>query len=93
MWPESFREYKENIEKTAIEQGILIGEEKGRFEGEQLGIAKGKQLGMVKGEQLKAIKTAKNMLQSGLLDEDIAKFTELSFDQIKQIKKRAELKN
>jgi len=42
---------------------------------------------MAKGEQLKAIKTAKNMLQSGLSDEDIAKFTELSLDQIKQIKK------
>jgi len=27
------------------------------------------------------------MLQSGLLDEDIARFTELSLDQIKQIKK------
>ena len=42
---------------------------------------------MAKGEQLKAIKTAKNMLQSELLDENIAKFTELSLDQIKQIKK------
>ena len=93
MWPESLREYKNNLEKAALERGILIGEEKGiekgRFEGEQIGIAKGEQIGIEKGK----METAENMLRHGLSAEDTAGFTGLSVSQVVQIKETLEQNN
>ena len=62
-----------------------------REEGEQIGIEKGEQIGLKKGEQIGLQKgkkeIVKNMLKANMTIEQISQMTELSKDEILEIKK------
>ncbi len=53
----------------------------GLVEGEQKGLIKGK----IEGEQKKAVETARKMKQDGLSAEVIAKYTNLSIEEIEKL--------
>ena len=65
----------------ALEEGIKIGEEKGKEEGIKIGEEKGKEegikIGEEKGKEQKAIETAKKMLEKGFDLETIVEITGL----------------
>ena len=61
----------------AFEEGIAIGEERGRNEGISLGITQG--------EHKKAVETAKNALSMNLTLEQVASLTGLSIETIRDL--------
>ena len=63
-------------------EGLAEGREEGRTEGRQEGI----QEGIQEGSHLKALETARNLIQMGLMDEQIAQATGLSIDQVQSLK-------
>ena len=84
---------EQGIQK-GIEQGIQKGIEQGIQKGIEQGIQKGIEQGIQKGieqglsDEKKA--TAKRMLQDGLDTDMIAKYTELSEEQVQAIKEEME---
>ena len=58
-------------------EGIAIGEERGRNEGISLGITQG--------EHKKAVETAKNLIDLGLPQDQIALVTGLSIEEIEKL--------
>ncbi len=79
---------KIGIEKGKVE-GEKIGIEKGKVEGEKIGIEKGEKIGIEKGEKIgiekgKAL-LIKDMLARGLSIDDIANFTGMSPDSIREL--------
>ena len=57
------------------------GKAEGRAEGEAIGIAKGETIGLAKG----MIATAQRMKSDGLPTEKIAKYTQLSLEEIETL--------
>ena len=69
-------------------KGRAEGEAKGRAEGEAKGRAEGEAKGRAEGEAKGRADTARRMLAHGLSPEQIAKYTDLSLDEIKTLKAR-----
>jgi predicted transposase/invertase (TIGR01784 family) len=67
---------------SRIAQAMEEGEARGKAEGEAIGEARGK----AEGEINKAIDVAKKMLNKGKTIEEIAEFTDLSFEEINKLK-------
>ena len=83
MINEMDREYqmRQNY-KMGLEDGMQVGEEKGREEGR----AEGMQVGKEQGRADERLKIASNMKEQGFADEMIAKVTRLTIEQITQLK-------
>ena len=87
-------EYNASMQ-NAKKLGERIGTEIGIKEGEKLGLEKGEKLGLEKGEKLgksiglkeEKIRIAKKMIEKGNSIEDIIDITELTKEEIEEIKK------
>ena len=67
--------------------GIAIGEERGIAIGEERGIAIGEERGIIIGETNRQIRIARNMIRRGRdTDEEIAEATELSIEQVAELR-------
>lgn len=66
------------------ELSLIYAEEKGIEKGIEEGLEKGKQEGIEEGIK----KVAKNMIEKGASNEDIAEFTELSIEEVERIRKK-----
>ena len=91
----SMQNAKKLGEKIGTEIGIKEGEKLGLEKGEKLGLEKGEKLGLEKGEKLgksiglkeEKIRIAKKMIEKGNSLEDIIDITELTKEEIEEIKK------
>ncbi|MCK8824318.1 Rpn family recombination-promoting nuclease/putative transposase [Fuchsiella alkaliacetigena] len=79
---EELRTAKEKAKKEGIKEGREEGRKKGRAEGRKEGIEKG----MEQGERRKAVKIAREMLKDGESIEKIAKYTNLSREEVEELR-------
>ena len=66
-------------------EGIAIGEERGRNEGIAIGEERGISLGITQGARKAKLETAKNLIDLGLPQEQIALVTGLSIEEIEKL--------
>ena len=90
--PEEYTAYEESLHSlwditNAMNDAESKGFNKGKKEGEKLGIEKGREQGRVEGEKLGIEKTAIAMLKKGLPVELIAEISQLSVEEIEELKK------
>ncbi|MBQ2294251.1 MAG: hypothetical protein II258_02620, partial [Spirochaetales bacterium] len=71
----------EMLKQDTYDSGFSAGEEYGRSEG----IAIGEERGISLGEHKKAVETAKNLIDLGLPQEQIALATGLSIEEIEKL--------
>ena len=70
-------------------EGELVGLSKGRLEGELVGLNKGRLEGELVGLNKRSMQIALRMHASGTISvEEISNITELSLDEIKELKKK-----
>ena len=72
-------------EKLGEERGITIGRNEGIAIGEECGRNEGISLGITQGAYQKAVETAKNLINLGLPQEQIALATGLSVEEIEKL--------
>ena len=85
---QGIKEGKEQGIKEGKEQGIKEGKEQGIKEGKEQGKKEGIEEGIQIGERNNQIKTVKEMINQGLSIDLIEKITNLSTEEINNIKKR-----
>ena len=83
----SMQNAKKLGEKIGTEIGIKEGEKLGLEKGEKLGLEKGEKLGKSIGLKEEKIRIAKKMIEKGNSLEDIIDITELTKEEIEEIKK------
>ena len=76
----------DNIVNSTAEAAEMRGHAKGHAKGRAEGIAEGRAEGRAEGDLERAIKTAKEMLADGMPVDKIAKYTELSIEEIEALK-------
>lgn len=82
-----------NIIHTAVEEaemrghatGLAEGLERGREEGKVEGREEGKAEGMQAGERNKATAIARNLIAAGMSQEEVARMTGLTVDEVRNI--------
>ena len=74
----------------AHQQDIIASVQDLVEEQKKWGIEKGIEKGIVKGSHDKAITIALKMIKAGKSDQEIADLTELSLDEVKQLRSEAE---
>ncbi|HJA82645.1 MAG TPA: PD-(D/E)XK nuclease family transposase, partial [Candidatus Bacteroides intestinavium] len=83
-----FAQGKEEGRKEGIEEGMAKGIEEGMAKGIEEGMAKGREEGMAKGreegEKNKALAIAKQMLADGMPAESVARYTNLTVEEIRR---------
>ena len=98
--PEERTEYEDSLKafrdwysvlSTAEHKGFALGMEegmaKGRAAGIEEGMAKGRAKGMEEGEKNKALAIAREMLSDGMSAEAVARYTNLSVEEIRELQK------
>ena len=79
----------EKHDSALIEEGKKLGLDEGKKlgldEGEKLGLAKGKKLGLDEGKTEMASSIARNLIAMRMPEDDIAKATGLSIDQVQAL--------
>ena len=75
----------EMLKQDTYDSGFSAGEEYGIAIGEKLGEERGISLGITQGEHKKAVETAKNLIDLGLPQDQIALVTGLSVEEIEKL--------
>ena len=79
----------EKHDSALIEEGKKLGLDEGKKlgldEGEKLGLAQGKKLGLDEGKTEMASSIARNLIAMRMPEDDIAKATGLSIDQVQAL--------
>ena len=68
-----------------IATGLAEGLERGREEGKVEGREEGKAEGMQAGERNKAVAIARNLIAAGMSQEEVARMTGLSVEELRQV--------
>ena len=79
---------REGMEKgmaKGIEKGMAQGMEKGMAQGMEKGIAQGMEKGIAQGQSNERKETARRMKNDGIPPETIAKYTQLSIEEIEKL--------
>ena len=82
------KEYEDSLKAYRdIKNSIDTALEKGREEGMAKGLEKGREEGLAKGMEKEKISTARRLLSMGLSEEQVSTATELSLEEIQNLRK------
>lgn len=74
-----------NIIHTAVEEAEMRGHATGLAEGLERGREEGKAEGMQAGERNKAVAIARNLIEAGMSQEEVARMTGLTVEEVRNI--------
>lgn len=70
---------------TGLAEGLERGREEGKVAGREEGREEGKAEGMQAGERNKAVAIARNLIEAGMSQEEVARMTGLTVDEVRNI--------